>query len=103
MRGWWFRAFSLIWLAVVTPLLGVLPLLVLLADPDSLTNRWGVAVLRDLRKLIMSDLAQGTSHITLYDLAPGPVWFVTIPAVFATAIFSLWYITSQRSNGQQTP
>jgi hypothetical protein len=101
MNGIWLKAFSILWLTIVTPLLGVLPLLILLAEPDSLTNRYGVTILRDLRRLILPDPAPGASHVALSDLAPEPVWWVVIPAVFSVATLSLcgWYAYSRKKRG----
>lgn len=93
MNRTWLKVLSILWLTIITPLLGVLPLLILLAEPDSFINRFGVSILRELRQLILPDPAPDISHIALYDLAPEPVWWVMIPAVFSVATLFLcgWY------------
>lgn len=92
------KSFSIIWLAVVTPLFGVLPVLIMLSEPDSMMSRYGVAILRDLRRLMLADPAPGASHVALSDLAPGPAWLVIVVLVFSVAILFIrkWYVWYSR-------
>ena len=104
MNRAWLKLFSIFWVTIVTPLFGVIPVIILLADPGSVTSRYGVAILRDVRRLILPDPAPTVSHIALYDLAPKPGWWVMILAVFFVAFLSGWHSwRSRRKTGNAVP
>ena len=102
MNRAWLKLFSIFWITIVTPLFGIIPMVILLADPSSDTSRYGVAILRDLRRLMLPDPAPTVSHVALHDLAPKPVWWIMIPAVFFVAFLSgshLWRSRTKIGNG----
>lgn len=76
------------WLLGVTPLAGIFPLLNMtgiISDYDG-SSLIGLALLRDVRGVFLTDPAADVSHLYLYDLAPRPVWLIMICAVFVIAL-----------------
>jgi hypothetical protein len=82
------KLFTAFWLLVVMPLAGIFPLLNMagILSDDNSSGLIGLALLRDLRGVFLADPAADVSHLSLYDLAPQPVWLRLACVVFATAV-----------------
>jgi hypothetical protein len=94
MRSKLLKAFSLIWLIAILPSLGIIPLLLMteVLDPgfDVLGNL-ALAVLRELRGLVLPDPAPEFSHLSFYMLAPKAVWVMIMAVVFSVSGVFLYY------------
>ena len=94
MRSKLLKAFSLLWLIAVMPLLGIIPLLLMteVLDPGfDVSGRLALAVLRDLRGLVLPDPAPQNSHVSFYVLAPKAVWVMIMAVVFSVSGVFLYY------------
>ena len=93
MKSIWIKASSVLWLIFVLPVLGLLPLLLLteVVSPYGDAGRYAVALLRDVRKVVLPNPGPESSHVDFYDLASASVWVVVISAVFSISALSLYY------------
>ncbi len=93
MKSGWLNASSILWLTFVTPVFGLLPLLLLteIISPYGDAGRYAVALLRDVRRVVLPDPAPESSHVGFYDLSSASVWVVVISAVFSVSALSLYY------------
>ena len=88
------KIFSVVGLAAVMPSLGILPLL-LMADAFELGGTGSIlalALLRDIRGLVLPDPSPDVDHLPFYALAPKPVWLAVIIIVFAIPALALHYL-----------
>ena len=102
MKAWGVKLFSVFWLALVLPVLGVFPLLLLtgVTDPYANAGRQQVEILRAARGLVIPDPAPGFSPLELTDLAPVWVWACLVVVVFGVSALSLyqwWSVTRIRA------
>ena len=93
MKSKWLKVFSLLWLIFVTPVLGLLPFLLLsgLMSPYGDAGRFAVVILRDVRSVAFPDPAPEASHVGFYHLASSSVWWVVVVAVFSISTLPLYY------------
>jgi hypothetical protein len=92
------KVFSIVWVVFVTPLFGLLPLLVVVTGPGTFVELFGVALLRDVRGLFLADPAPNVSHLSLYELAPEAFWWLVIPIVFFITALALFSFRLSRQN-----
>jgi hypothetical protein len=94
MKRRWLKASGILWLIFVTPVLGLLPLLLLteIISPYGDAGRYAVALLRDVNRVVLSDPAPESSHVGFYDLASASVWVVITSVVFIVAALSVYYL-----------
>ena len=93
MKGPLLKAVTIFWLLFVLPVLGLLPLLLMfdVLDPSEFRGRFALAVLRDVRGIILPDPAPDVSHLYFYDLAPQMAWVVIMVIAFCGAGLSVYY------------
>lgn len=93
MKSTLLKAVTIFWLLLVLPALGLLPLLLMfdVLDPSELGGRLALAMLRDVRGIILSDPAPENSHLYFHDLAPQIAWVVLMIIVFCGAGLSVYY------------
>ena len=94
MRSKLLKAFSLIWLIAILPLLGIIPLLLMteaLNPGFDVSGNLALAVLRELRGLVLPDPAPQNSHVSFYELAPKAVWVMIMAVVFSGSGVILYY------------
>ena len=93
MKSICLKASTIAWLIFVMPVLGLLPLLLLteIISPYGDAGRYAVALLRDLRGLVLPDPAPEASHVKFFELAPESAWWVIVVAVFFVSALALYY------------
>jgi len=96
----WLKYFCILWLTVITPLFGILPLLIQLAIPTGGFIYLELAFLRAFWGMFRPDPDPGTS-----DVGPNLTnqqWWAMISVTIALAIVALSYcILESRKNGRQ--
>lgn len=83
------KILSLLWIGVITPIFGILPIIVMFSEPSGVFNMYGVAFFRDIGGLISKDPSPDVSHLTLFDIASRPSWFAIIICVFFIAVVAI--------------
>lgn len=53
--------------------------------------RFAVALLREVRGIVLHDPASDVSHVGFYALASQSVWLVVVATVFGVSVFCLFY------------
>src|SRR5215210_937837 len=93
MKSRLLKAFTIFWLLLVLPVLGLLLLLLMfdILDASENSGLLALALLRDVRRIILPDPAPGVSHLYFYELAPQMAWIVVMVIAFGGAGLSLYY------------
>lgn len=93
MKSTLLKAVTIFWLLLALPVLGLLPLLLMfdVLAPSEIGGRLALALLRDVRGIILSDPAPDVSQLYFYDLAPQMAWVILMVIVFCGAGLSVYY------------
>ena len=99
MRGKLLRAFCILWLVIVTPAYGVLPLLVVLdigddenMDIHSDIHRLEGDLLRLAYSIFFGDPAPNSTHVSHYDMLTDAQTWGLVSFVFVIAGVASWYL-----------
>ena len=99
MREWLLKAFCILWLAIITPAYGVLPLLVELdiGNDDSIDlpffiHRLEGDLLRLAYSVFFGDPAPNSTHVSHFNMLTDAQTWGLVLFVFTIAGVALWYL-----------